>query len=128
MSYAVNVFVRGLPRGALLALLEAPLLTNTTVSGSPDDNAWVADVFGVAVTVVEGHDMNDDQGIAFSAYPLMVVFTLYGNRIPSPEGQRLCVSMAQALAAVARSRGAECLVVEEMQRVIGWSRAIGQQP
>jgi hypothetical protein len=118
MSYTVNVFVRDVTAERLLALLEAPLLTRVSRAQAEEGAPWLADVFGVHLAIVDDHGMVDDMGITFSQYSLMAQFTLYANRIPPAEGARLCIALAQALAAVVRIHGGACLVVEEMQRVI----------
>lgn len=122
MSYTVNVFVRGLTAERVLALLEAPLLTQARRVPAPgetaEDSPWLADVFGIHLAVVDGHGMVDDLGMRFSEYPLMAQFTLYASRIPPVEGARLCVALAQTLAAVVRMHGGVGLVVEEMQKVM----------
>jgi hypothetical protein len=117
MAYDVSVFVRGCGRDAILKLLRERLHTETTIEETRDGALWVSNVFGVRLAVVDGHGLIDDCGISFTQYPLQVSLTLYAGRIPIA-GPQLCRALARVFASVACAAGAECLIVEELQRVL----------
>ena len=78
------------------------------------------------LAVVDGHGLEDDGGIHFSNYEQQVSFTLplYAGRLEPVTGRELCRSLALALAAViCEGARAECIVVEELQKILGEFRS-----
>ena len=124
MSYEASVFIKG-PTGAeLLRLLRDRLDTNLASAKREPNSPSVVQLFGLTLAVVDGHGLEDDGGIHFSNYEQQVSFTLYAGRLEPVTGRELCRSLALALAAViCEGARAECIVVEELQTILGEFRS-----
>jgi hypothetical protein len=115
MSFDINAFVRG-PQdlGAIADLLRKLGLTLHEYS-----EGWRAEIFGIHVSASSATDLDDDAGIAFSKYPLLVQFVRSAGE-SSDERTVLCEVLGKLFARQVVGLGWECVLVEGMQRQISF--------
>jgi hypothetical protein len=118
MSYDVDVFVQGSTVEAIVQVLRTRFGTETVREETVFGSIWVADVFGLGLTVLE-HDLEDDLGLPFTQYPHQVGFHLAWGRMYSSASALTCRAMAADVAAALRENiGANCLIVEDVQMLL----------
>jgi hypothetical protein len=125
MSWSVNVCVRRVNVGQVVHLLRTRYRVEMTREPREEDEAFFAYVFGIEVYVNEGLDLEDDAGIEFTKYPIIVEFRLRGGTLPPEHGRRLVFTLAFSLADGLRAVGGECIVVEGVQRLVSEDEVFG---
>ena len=119
MAYDINVFIQQSSKLELLHIFVNRFNVFAAQEGSAEADTLTETVFGIHLSLVTDHGLEDDCGIAFSRYGHQVGFTLYAGRMDPTAGQALCRALATAFAhTVANELHRECLIVEGVERVL----------
>jgi hypothetical protein len=124
VSYETSLFIKG-PTGAeIVQLLRDRLDTHPTLGTYGPQPPSIAHVFGKRSRFSKAMDWRMTAELNSHATINKVSFTLYAGRLEPEIGRELCRSLARTLGSVVcRDTKAECLVVEELQRILGEFRS-----
>jgi len=118
MSSSTSVFIAGSPMDEVVSLLAAFIGKPLQRSGE-DPTRYQANVLEIKVVAFEGHGLEDDRGIPFSHYPCEVSFVRYASSDDADLLKQLCQLLARLFARnVAANATAECLIVDDLQRLV----------